>query len=57
MRRKVDPCIVMVKLVDSLPEAAKRQADSPERYKVGLHGWTTLIFLHCEAPSSGLFAK
>ena len=47
----------MVKLVDSLLDAAKLQADSPERYKVGLHGWTTLIFPHSEAPPSGLLAK
>ena len=57
MRRKFDSYHVMVKLVDSLPEAAKLQADSPERYKVGLHGWTTLIFPHSEAPPSGILAK
>ena len=54
MRRKFDSYNVMVKLVDSLPEAAKPQADLPERYKVGLHGWTTLVFPHSEARRASL---
>lgn len=57
MGQKDDSYNVMVKLVDSLPEAEKLQADSPERFKVGLHGWTTLIFPHSETPPSGLVAK
>jgi hypothetical protein len=57
MGQKDDSYNVMVKLVDSLPEAEKLQTDSPERFKVGLHGWTTLIFPHSESPPSGLLEK
>ncbi len=57
MGQKDDSYNVMVKLVDSLPEAEKLKADSPERFKVGLRGWTTLIFPHSESPPSGLLEK
>jgi len=57
MGQKDDSYNVMVKLVPSLPAAEKLQADTPERFKIGLHGWTTLTFPHSESPPSGLLEK
>jgi hypothetical protein len=48
---------VMLKLRDSLTEAAKLAAKAPNRYAVGGHGWVTATFRHDEFPPSGLLAR
>ena len=47
----------MVKLRDSLAEAAKLAAKNPSRYGVGAHGWVSATFDHCEPPPAGLFER
>jgi hypothetical protein len=41
---------VMVKLGASLPEAAELAAREPGRYKVGVHGWVTVVLGEGEPP-------
>ncbi|MGE3174571.1 MAG: MmcQ/YjbR family DNA-binding protein [Planctomycetota bacterium] len=45
---------LMVKLGDSLPEAARLQAAHPERYRVGKHGWVTVRLPLAECAPEGL---
>jgi len=37
-------CDVKVKLLDSLPEAQRLADEQPGAFKVGVHGWVTLVF-------------
>jgi len=45
---------VMLKLGESLPEAAKLQSREPGRYAVGANGWVKATFAHDESPPPGL---
>ena len=47
----------MVKLRESLAEAAELAAREPDRYKVGAHGWVTATFSHDESPPPGLLDR
>lgn len=47
----------MVKLRNSLAEAAKLAAKAPNHYAVGGHGWVTATFNHDESPPSGLLER
>ncbi len=48
---------VMLKLGDSLAEAARLAASEPERYKVGATGWVTATLAHDDSPPQGLFER
>jgi len=48
---------LMLKLVDSLPDAEALQAAQPARYGVGKHGWVTITLPHDERPPRGLFER
>jgi hypothetical protein len=48
---------VMLKLRESLPEAAKLAARHPDRYGVGGVGWIKATFSHNESPPPGLFER
>jgi len=48
---------IMVKLGESLAEAAGLAAKEPAAYKVGVHGWVTAIFRHDQTPPAGLLEK
>ena len=48
---------VMVKLVASLDEAERLEAESPDSFKVGAHGWTTVILPHTESPPAELMER
>lgn len=48
---------IMLKLSASLPEASKLAAKSPANYRVGGHGWVTVIFPHAESAPAGLLEK
>lgn len=48
---------LMVKLDESLPEAAKLAAKQPDNYKAGLHGWTSLVFSHGAGPPKGVLER
>jgi hypothetical protein len=47
----------MVKLRESLAEAAKLASKEPGRYKVGAHGWVTATFSHDDAPPLELLER
>jgi hypothetical protein len=47
----------MVKLGDSLAEAARLAATEPDRYKVGTHGWVTVTFGGEESPPLDLLER
>ena len=55
--RKADSYDVMLKLRDSLTEAAKLAAKAPNHYAIGGHGWVTATFSHEECPPSGLLER
>ena len=55
--QKDDSYNVMVKLDDSLDEAATLESKAPENFSVGAHGWTTLNFPLNEQPETGLFER
>jgi hypothetical protein len=57
MGRDDDSYDVMLKLRDSLTEAAKLAAQAPKHYAVGGHGWVTATFSHDEFPPSGLLER
>ena len=48
---------VMVKLRESLPEAAKLAAKQPDHYKVGGHDWMTAVFGLQQTPPAGLLER
>ena len=48
---------VMVKLVDSLSEAERRHKQQPECYKVGKHGWTTIVLPHSALFPAEMFER
>jgi predicted DNA-binding protein (MmcQ/YjbR family) len=48
---------VMIKLRESLPEAAKLEGKEAERYRLGGHGWVKIVFPHKESPPRGLMAR
>jgi hypothetical protein len=48
---------VMVKLCDSLPEAAALAAKAAGNYKVGGHNWVTARFGFGETPPAGLLER
>jgi predicted DNA-binding protein (MmcQ/YjbR family) len=48
---------VMLKLGDSLPQAAKLAAQTPAGYKVGSNGWVTATFEKDQTPRADLFEK
>ena len=48
---------VMLKLVASLDEAERLEAQCPDCFKVGSHGWTTVILPHTQSPSAGLMER
>lgn len=45
---------VMVKLRDSLAAASALQAEQPDRFQVGAHGWTTVRLPHDDLGPPGL---
>lgn len=45
---------IMVKLVGSLDDAAELESADPETYRVGKHGWTTVVYSHDVFPPRGL---
>lgn len=45
---------IMVKLVDSIDEAADLESKDPDSYRVGAHGWTTVTYSHDVFPPQGL---
>ena len=47
----------MVKLRESLAEAAKLATKAPNRYAVGGHGWVKVTFGHDESPPPGLLER
>ncbi len=47
----------MVKLRDSLPEAASLASKEPDHYAVGGHDWVTVTFGHDEAPPPGVLER
>ena len=47
-------CNAMVKLRESLEEAARLATREPGHYKVGSTGWVTVTFEHDESPPPGL---
>ena len=47
-------CNAMVKLRESLEEAARLATREPDHYKVGSTGWVTVTFEHGESPPPGL---
>jgi hypothetical protein len=51
------PADMMVKLRDSVAEAAELAAKEPGRYKVGAPGWVTVKFGDGETPPLDLLAK
>jgi hypothetical protein len=57
MGRNEDSYDVMLKLRDSLTEAAKLAGKAPTHYAVGGHGWVTATFSHEEFPPSGLLER
>jgi hypothetical protein len=48
---------IMLKLHESLPEATRLQAKSPQNYAVGGHGWVKATFKNPEALPSPLFDR
>jgi predicted DNA-binding protein (MmcQ/YjbR family) len=48
---------VMVKLRDSLADAARLAEKEPGRYKAGAHGWVTVTFSDGKAPPLELLEK
>lgn len=47
----------MVKLRESLAEADRLAAETPDRFKVGGHGWVTVTFPHGQYPPPGLLER
>ena len=53
-----DTCYnTMLKLRESLPEAAKLAAKEPKSYGVGGHGWVSATFNHDDSPPPGLLER
>jgi len=48
---------VMVKLRESLAEAARLETKEPGTYSVGGHGWVKATFRHDESPPAGLLER
>jgi hypothetical protein len=48
---------LMLKLSASLPDAVDLQANMPDRFSVGVHGWVTMKFGHDESPPPDLMEK
>ncbi|MFT5528224.1 MAG: putative DNA-binding protein (MmcQ/YjbR family) [Pirellulaceae bacterium] len=48
---------VMLKLQDNLAEAQVLQAKYPDNYKIGLHGWTTIVLDHKASPPAGTLER
>ena len=48
---------LMVKLRDSLPEAARLAAREPDRYRAGAHGWVKATLPDGEAPPLALLER
>ena len=46
-----------LKLRGSLPEATALAAAEPERYRVGAHGWVTVVLAAAEPPPVDLLAR
>ena len=47
----------MLKLRESLTEAAGLAAAEPDRYRVGAHGWVTITFGDTESPAVDLLVR
>jgi hypothetical protein len=47
----------MVKLRESLPEAARLEAEQPARYTVGAHGWVKAMFGPDDPPAFDVFER
>ena len=48
---------IMVKLIGSLDEAGQLEASEPETYRIGSHGWTTVVYSHDVFPPKGLIER
>lgn len=48
---------LMLKLGDSLAEAALLATKEPGSYKVGVHGWVTIVFRHNQSAPAGLLER
>jgi hypothetical protein len=57
LEAKEDSCLVLLKLGDSLAEAKKLAAASPDCYQVGGTNWVTAVFTPKELPPPGLLER
>jgi predicted DNA-binding protein (MmcQ/YjbR family) len=48
---------VMLKVQGNLAEAQVLQAKPPDNYRIGLHGWMTIVLDHKKSPPAGLFER
>jgi hypothetical protein len=57
LEAKEESCLVMLKLDDSLAEAKKLSATSPDCYRVGSTNWVTAIYGAGKLPPTGLLER
>jgi hypothetical protein len=53
----VRPKAGMVRLGESIPEAAKLEAAAPEIYRVGIGGWVTITLNGAESPDGNVLER